>query len=333
MKLEGKRILVTGGAGFIGSHLVEALAPTNRVTVLDDLSVGRPENLPTGIRLVRGDVADLECVAPLVAEAEVVFHLAVVCLRVSLGDPLRSHRVNDAGTLNLLLAALGADRLERLVYVSSSEVYGSGGEQAMDENHPLRPTTPYAASKLAGEMMALAFHRTYGVPVVAVRPFNAYGPRSHFRGPSGELIPRLAVRALIGAPLPVFGDGSQCRDFTWVGDIARGVVLAAGCDRLVGDCVNIARGEPVSVLRVAELIRQLAGSSSPIHRLAARPGDVSRHWADVGRARRLLGFQAEVGIEAGLIRYLDWLRAQPGDPTSWLEGEDTVNWRQDAVPV
>ncbi len=330
VKLQGRRVLVTGGAGFIGSHVVELLACANQVTVLDDLSVGRVENLASvasRVRVVRGDITDRDLVAEVAREAEVIVHMAVVCLRESIGDPLRTFLVNDLGTLNLLLAAQGAARLRRFVYVSSSEVYGSALRLPMDEEHPLRPMTPYAASKLAGEVHALAFSRTYGLPVVVVRPFNAYGPRAHLRGTSGELIPRLAARALAGRPLVVFGDGSQTRDFTWVGDVARGIVLAAECDALLGECVNIARGEPVSVLRVAELIRELTGTPVPIEHHPARPGDVAQHHADVRRGYRLLGFRARTSIEEGLARYLEWLRRQPGDPASWLDGEEVVNWR------
>jgi UDP-glucose 4-epimerase len=129
----------------------------------------------------------------------------------------------------------------------------------------------------------------------------------------------------------IFGDGSQTRDFTWVGDIARGIVLAAECDALLGECVNIARGEPVSVLQVAELIRDLTGSSVPIEHHPARPGDVARHHADVRRSYRLLGFRARMGIEEGLARYLEWLQSQPGDPASWLDGEEVMNWHPGPV--
>jgi UDP-glucose 4-epimerase len=194
VKLRGKRVLVTGGAGFIGSHVVELLACANQVTVLDDLSVGRMENLASvasQVRVVRGDITDPDLAAEVARQVEIIVHMAVVCLRKSISDPLRSFLVNDQGTLNLLLAARDAACLERFVYVSSSEVYGSAQRLPMDEEHPLRPMTPYAASKLAGEVHALAFFRTYGLPVVVVRPFNAYGPRAHRRAASSSLAWRL----------------------------------------------------------------------------------------------------------------------------------------------
>jgi UDP-glucose 4-epimerase len=181
----------------------------------------------------------------------------------------------------------------------------------MDESHRLRPTTPYGAGKLAGEALALSFHDTYGVPVAVVRPFNTYGPRAHVDGFSGELIPRLVAGARAGQPLAVFGDGLQTRDFTWVGDTVRGIALAAECDELVGDCVNIARGESVAVLSVALLIQDLLGVRLPIEHRPARPGDVRHHHADVAKARRLLGFEAGVSLETGLGRYLEWVKARP----------------------
>ncbi len=186
MKIAGKRVLVTGGAGFVGSHLVDLLAPANEVTVLDDMSVGTPSNLSS---------------SP---------HVNVL---TAIPDPMASHLVNDLGTLNLLLAARDSS-LQRFVYVSSSEVYGSAMRVPMDEQHPLNPATPYAAAKLAGEAYALSFHRTYGVPATVVRPFNVYGPREHVDGTSGEVIPRFVARAMADKPLVVFGDGLQRRSVT-----------------------------------------------------------------------------------------------------------------------
>ncbi len=329
MQMTGKRVLVTGGAGFVGSHLVDRLAVSNDVSVLDDFSVGSEENLagtPSSVRVIRGDIRDRSTVEAAVKDAEVVFHLAVVCLRSSISDPMASHLVNDLGTLNLLLAAR-ENALDRFVYVSSSEVYGSAVRVPMDEEHPLEPTTPYAAGKLAGEAYALSFHRTYGLPVTVVRPFNMYGPREHVAGASGEVIPRFVARAVAGLPLAVFGDGLQTRDFTWVEDAVRGIVLAAECDELVGGRVNIARGQEVSVLKIAELVLELVGSSAAIEHHPARPGDVRRHLAAVELARTKLGFSAQVGIEDGLARYIQWARAQPLRRVPGAVEEEVRNWQ------
>ena len=332
MLIKGKRVLVTGGAGFVGGHLVDLLARHNRVTVLDDFSVGSRQNLGgrEQVAVIEADVRDRQSTRAAVEQADVVFHLATVCLRVSLSDPVLSHDVNDIGSLEVLLAARECG-VDRFVYVSSSEVYGNARWIPMDEDHPTLPSTPYGASKLAGEAMTLSFHHTYGLPAVVVRPFNIYGPRSHAEGPSGEVIPRFVQRALANRPMAIFGDGQQTRDFTWVEDTVRGIVLAAECDQLLGDCVNIARGEEVSVLRLAELITRLTRSRSPIIHLRDRPGDVRRHLANVDRARDVLGFDAAVGIEEGIGRYIAWVKAHPTSGTG-RRGEEVKNWEISAAP-
>jgi UDP-glucose 4-epimerase len=325
----GRGVLVTGGAGFIGSHLVDALLDAGAsVRVLDDFSSGRCENLAdaaTRAEIITGDVCDERALDAALAGVDVVMHLATRCVRLSLSDPEGVHRVNSEGTLRVLMAARrhGAGRV---VYVSSSEVYGTAVRAPMDEEHPLAPTTVYGATKLAGELYAQAMTRSFGLPTLVVRPFNTYGPRAHFAGVYGEVIPRFVVRLLNGRPPVVFGDGSQTRDFTYVSDTVRGILAAAAVPEARGQAVNIARGEEVTVRRLAEL---LAGAIDP--RLApefteARPGDVHRHWADVRRARELLRYRAEVGIEDGLARYLAWFRRAYPDPAACLRDEAVRNW-------
>lgn len=335
MKLVGKQVTVTGGAGFIGSHLVAELAHDNDVTVLDDFSTGRRENLQAVggyVRIRQVDISDRSALRGAMDNVEVFFHLAVSCLRTSIANPLHSHAVNDTGTLNLLLAA-DTSSLERFVYVSSSEVYGNAVRLPMDEDHPLQPTTPYGASKLAGEAYALAFFRTYGLPVTVVRPFNSYGPRAHLDGASGEVIPKFVARALAGMPLMIFGDGHQTRDYTWVEDTVAGIRLAAECDDLVGDCVNIAHGRAVSINTIASTVQELLRREVPIVHRPARPGDVRRQEAGVTRAQELLQFRANVDIREGLRRYIDSVRTLPGDPRSWLRHEQVENWKSQPLPV
>lgn len=335
MRIKGKRVLVTGGAGFIGSHVVERLAKENDVTVVDDFSVGTMENLrqvERRIRVLHADIADRASIDRAVKDSQVIFHLAVVCLRVSISDPMRSHLTNDLGTLNLLLSAQETS-IERFVHVSSSEAYGSAVRVPMDEDHPFNPTTPYGASKAAGEQYALSFYRTYGLPAMVVRPFNTYGPREHVDGPSGEVIPKFVARAMAGRPLLVFGDGQQTRDFTWVGDAARGIVLAGECDSLVGSAVNIARGHEVSILKIANLVRELVGTTVPIEHLPERPGDVRRHLASTARAKEFLGFAADVSIEDGLARYIEWVGTLPGDPAGRLANDQVLNWQPVSQPA
>lgn len=331
------RMVVTGGAGFIGSHVVDRLVEEeHEVVVIDDFSVGREENLgqhahDPRVSVERADVRDLRAMTRLLRGADTVFHLAVQCLRVSLYDPLLVHDVNATGTLVTCLAARDA-RVKRFVYVSSSEVYGSAVSVPMSEDHPLRPTTPYAASKLAGEVYALTFARMHELPVIIVRPFNSYGPRAHHEGASGEVIPRFVIQALCDVRPTIFGDGEQTRDFTWVLDSALGIVRGGKCDELLGRAVNVACGQEVTVTRVAEIILRTCGRESlGIAHAPERPGDVRRHFADIGLARRLLGFTPTVSIEEGIGRYVDWLRRSAPDPRALLAEQEQVNWLPDGA--
>jgi UDP-glucose 4-epimerase len=311
MELAGRRVVVTGGAGFIGSHVVDRLVAIGAdVTVVDDLSVGTRHNLAqateAGARLVEGDIRDSELMNRELEGAAAVIHMACDNVRASLWRPLHTHDVNSTGTLITGLAAV-EHRLERFVYVSSSEAYGSAIRQPMDEDHPLLPTTVYGAAKAGGELNAQALGRTYGLPVTVIRPFNSYGPREHSAGNSGEVIPRFLARIRAGEPPVIFGDGSQTRDFTWVEETAVGIVAASEADALVDQAVNIAHGEPVSIRTIAELLLEVTGSSLEPAFEDARPGDVMHHHAATARARSVLGYEAKVPIREGLERYVRWV--------------------------
>lgn len=331
MEISGLRIAVTGAAGFIGSHLADRLAPGNELLLIDDFSVGRRENL-AGLashpraRIVRADVCDRGLLEELFAGVDLVFHLAISCLRTSLGNPELSHHVNAGGSLAVCLAARRCG-VRRLVYVSSSEVYGSAETAPMSEAHPLRPTTVYGASKLAGELYALAHWRTWRFPVCVVRPFNTYGPREPYSGARAEVIPRFALRLLAGAAPVIYGDGSQTRDFTYVDDTVDGILRAAACDALVGDVVNVARGSEVSIAEIAAALARLVGRPDLApERAAARPGDVQRHFADIAKARSLLGFEPRVDLASGLARTLEWLRAEGRPAREQAAAAGTPNW-------
>jgi UDP-glucose 4-epimerase len=327
-----QRVLVTGGAGFIGSHLVDELAGEHDVdvVVVDNYSVGTPNNLQhlrssPHVRLVEADVLNLEQMMHEMEGMNIVYHLATQCLRLSLVDPRLVHDVNTTGSLNVLRAAVER-RVDRFVYVSSSEVYGTASFVPMTEAHPCHPTTVYGASKLAGEHYALAFHGTHGLPVVIVRPFNTYGPRSHFEGLYGEVLPKFVLRALGGRPPVINGDGEQTRDFTYVTDTARGIRLAARCDALIGHAVNIARGEEVSINQLAELVMEVVGRRfAPVHK-SPRPSDVRRHFADVTLADRVLEHRSAVSIREGVSRYVEWFRARHANVHDLLEHETTLDW-------
>jgi UDP-glucose 4-epimerase len=332
-----RRVLVTGGAGFIGSHVVDALeARGDHVLVVDDLSVGSRANLARHagnprVELHVVDILDEARLPPLLAGVDLVLHLATQCVRLSLFDPETVHRVNAGGTLKMLMAAV-ANATRRFVYVSSSEVFGTARTAPMNEDHPFDPTTVYGASKLTGELYATAFHRTHGLDTVIVRPFNTYGPRAHFEGAYGELIPKFVVRVTNGRAPIIFGDGEQTRDFTYVEDTVRGILLAADAPGMAGRSVNIARGEELSVNEIARLVldacaaRDLRPESGP-----ERPADVRRHYADITRARRELGFVPQVGIAEGIRRYVGWFRETFPDPSALLLQEQAINWQPAVV--
>jgi UDP-glucose 4-epimerase len=327
-----KRVLVTGGAGFIGSHLVDWLvAHGHAVTVLDDFSTGRRDNLGDAerqgdVRVVEGSVLDPAILDAAMADCARVFHLAVQCVRRSLKRPVENHAINATGTLLTLEAARRA-RVERFVYCSSSEVYGNcGGERLNEAEAQCAPVTVYGAAKLAGELYAKAYFQTYGLPAIVVRPFNAYGPREHETGDLAEVIPRFLIRLLNRQPPIVFGTGTNGRDFTYVTEIAHGLALAGDCEALIGRIVNLARGEMVTIGELAAATARACGCPDvrPVH-IEARPGDVIALQADTSLAQRLLGFRACVDLSEGLERYLTWFRANHNDVAALLEA-DPRNW-------
>jgi len=326
MQLKNKKILVTGGAGFIGSHVVDYLSKNNEVRVLDDFSVGEEKNL-TGskdrIEIIKGDIRDMPTVEAGVKGMDIVLHMAVRCLRVSINDPFSVNEVNAKGTLNLLEAS-HKNSVGKFVYVSSSEVYGTVQEEPMNEDHPLNPTTPYGASKLAGELYTTAYYHTYGVPAVTIRPFNTYGPREHLEGESGELIPRVVYKLMKNEPPLIYGSGEQTRDFTYVEDSVKGICAAAESDKIIGDTINIARGEEISVNKIIEIASGILGKEILPKHLDERPGDVLRHFAGVEKAKSALGYTADIGIREGMNKYISWLKEQRIDFDS-IKIKDT-NW-------
>lgn len=331
MKIKDKKILITGGAGFIGSHLVDELVKENEVVVIDNFSIGSKKNLEQAIKtgnlkIIKGDIVNLKTVKETMSGIQVIFHLAAMGVRESLNNPFLVHEINALGTLNLLVEAR-KNKIKRFIHVSSSEVYGSARYVPMDENHPLNPETVYGASKLAGEQYALSFFRTYGFETIVVRPFNTYGPRSPFAGPYGEVIPRFMIRAMNGLPPIVFGSGKQTRDFTYVADTVNGIISASQNDKLIGDVVNIAYGQERSINDVAKIILGILGKENlKIEYQEARPGDVRRHFADIRKAKRILKFKAKTPLEKGIVKYVNWLRAEKVNVKQALKQINERNW-------
>jgi UDP-glucose 4-epimerase len=311
--VSGSTFLVTGGAGFIGSHVVDALVEGGAASVLciDDLSLGRRENVHRDAELLEFDCADLDALrrATEGQTFDACFNLAVIPLPASLERPRETVDRNVAMTTAVCELARG-ETVGTLVQFSSSEVYGSVDVGAIDEEHPHAGTTPYAASKSATDLVAQSYQRTFGCDVALVRPFNTYGPRQNSGGYAG-LIPTVISQVAAGEPIVVDGDGQQSRDFLFAEDTARGAVAAY--ERLTGDgtVVNLGSGEERSVNDVVgTLLGALGVEDWPLRHGPPRPGDVRRHLADTSRARALLDFRPRVSFSAGIERTVAWYRGR-----------------------
>lgn len=335
---QSRRVLVTGGAGFIGSELVRQLTVRGfAVRVVDNLVNGRRENLDgmlgDNAQLVVADVRETESMTTLLRDVDIVFHLACLGVRHSIHSPLENHEVNASATLGLLNAARDGG-VKRFVYVSSSEVYGTARTAPITEDHPTLPMTVYGASKLAGEAYTRAFWETHRYPTVVLRPFNAYGPRCHHEGDSGEVIPKFLLRCLAGKPMMIFGDGTQTRDFTFVGDSAAGILAAGLAEDSVGQTINLGSGKEIQIRDLANTVAEVLGRSpAEITHVEPRPGDVLRLLADSSKAKKLLGFQPAVALRDGLARLYEWYVRQGKSPEELLEQEIVRNWEPRNLPT
>ena len=310
------RYLVTGGAGFIGSHLTGALrARGDAVRVVDDLSSGRLDNLAgfSEVEFIQGDLADADVARRAVREIDYVLHLAAIpSVPRSVTDPVRSHRANVDGTLNILVAARDAG-VKRLVFAGSSSVYGSEPGLPKRESMPTAPMSPYALQKLTGEIYCRLFHRLYGLETVVTRFFNVFGPRQDPGSPYSGVISLFVTALATGRRPLIHGEGGQTRDFTYVENVVDGVLRAVTAPKAAGEVFNVATGHRVSLLDLlGALAREMAASADPEF-APARAGDVRDSLADISKAGELLGYAPGVSFDEGLRRTIAWyLASQAG---------------------
>jgi len=305
-------VLVTGGAGFIGSHLVDALlARGDHVRVFDNFSTGNRANLDTNhprLEIVEGDLTDPQAIAQAVDGIELVFHQAALSsVPRSVDRPLDTHAACVTGTLYLLDAARRAG-VRRLVYAASSSAYGDQPTSSKRETDLPAPISPYGAAKLAAEYYCQAFTATYGFETVALRYFNVFGPRQDPSGPYSAVIPLFVTAILKGQRPKIYGDGHQSRDFCYVANVVHANLLAADAQGAAGKVFNVACGQNTSLLQLLAQINHLLGTDvAPIHE-PARAGDVRESLADISQARRILGYEPQVSFNEGLQRSIEYYR-------------------------
>lgn len=305
--------LVTGGAGFIGTNLTRTLlAQGHRVRILDNFSTGKRENLgpfQDHIELIEGDLRSYHIVHEAARDIEVIFHQgALPSVPRSINDPITTNQVNVEGTLNILNAARDTD-VRRVVYASSSSIYGENPELPKQEDMTPRPISPYAVAKLAGEKYCQVFTRTYGLETVALRYFNVFGLGQDPRSQYAAVVPLFITAFLDGDRITVYGDGEQSRDFTFIENVVQANILAAQAPDAAGEVFNVACGTQMSLNQMLDHLRTIMETDTEVHYVPSRPGDVKHSLADIEKARRILGYHPAVPVELGLRRSVEWYRA------------------------
>lgn len=308
------RYLVTGGAGFIGSHTVDELVRRGHsVVVLDDLSAGKDENLSEirgKITFVKGSIIDLEMVRRACHEANYVLHLAArTSVPRSVKDPLETNRVNVEGTLNVLVAARDA-KVKRVVFAASSSAYGETPTLPKVETMEPAPISPYGVSKFVGEAYARVFGRCYGLETVSLRYFNVFGPRQDPRSPYSGVLSKFITAALDDEQPAVYGDGEQSRDFTYVENVVQANLQACEAPSASGKVFNIGTGDRFTLNQTLKLLETISGKRIPAKYEPPRDGDIRDSQADIGQAREFLGYDPQVNFEAGLRKTWDWYRSE-----------------------
>ena len=314
MKIKGKKVLITGAGGFVGSHLVEALVKKgakvrafvhynsrNDWGMLEDVG----KNILNEIQVVTGDLKDVDCVREAVLGQQVIFHLgALIGIPYSYVNPRDVVDTNINGTLNILTAALDSD-VQKVVHTSTSEIYGTAQYVPMDEKHPVNPQSPYAASKLGADLLALSFHRSFDLPVGIIRPFNIFGPRQSARA----VIPSIITQALIKRKISL-GSGFPTRDLTFVRDTVNGFIDFAECEKTVGEVVNLGSGYEVSINQIINLISNCLEKKIQIQkektRIRPEKSEVERLFSDSSKAKRLFGWHPKTNLKQGIEKTISW---------------------------
>ena len=309
-KLSGKKILVTGGAGFIGSHIVERLIELDaEVIVVDDLTTGTLDNLGNNlerVKFIQADFADLEVLNSVLEGVDFISHQAALrSVPKSIERPLDYHRVNVTGTLRLLLKAKEAS-VKRIVFASSSSIYGERSKFPEKETDSPQPVSPYAVTKLIGESYAYLFSKIYNLEVVSLRYFNVFGPRQSLENQYAVVVPKFITCLLTGQRPPIHGDGNQERDFTYIDNVVEANILALVKENIGGEVFNIASGKPQSVNKLFKILRRIMKKDINPLMLDIRPGDIRKTHADLGKAKKILGFKPKVNFKQGLEKTAAW---------------------------
>jgi UDP-glucose 4-epimerase len=311
--MKDKRVVVTGGAGFIGSNIAEGLAANNEVIIIDDLSSGRLQNIAPLVKLsnvsfIQGTITDLSLLQKAFDRADYVFHQAALAsVPMSIQDPLRTNEVNILGTLNVLVAA--RDRhVKKVVFASSCAIYGDTPTLPARESMPLNPLSPYAVTKATGEQYCSVFFQVFGLATACLRYFNVYGQRQDPSSEYAAVVPKFITAALAGKPLTIFGDGQQTRDFVFVKDVVSANISAAQTD--ITGAFNIGSGRQTSVIELANLVLRLTGRDvAPLYH-PPKPGEIRHSFADISRAREF-GYSPKHNLEEGIRKTISSLQAPP----------------------
>jgi len=322
-----QKVVVTGGAGFIGSHISEALLELGYpVTILDDLSTGDSRNLVSALakggELVQGSILDEQVLERALSRADAVFHLAAIpSVPRSIAEPLLSHEVNSTGTLKLL-EACRRKGVRRIIYAASTSAQGDLGDRPRSEAISGRPKSPYAVAKFTGELYGYVYYAIHGLEVATLRYFNVYGPRQRLRGAYTSVIPHFLVSGLRGEPVAIYGDGLQTRDFTYVADVVSASILALKSPAAPGRTINVCSGRSIAIRELADIIARVLGVPLSIRFASERAEDVRNVRGDPTLGNELLGFEARTSLEEGISKTAEWFRLQVGSGES--EGISTA---------